>query len=185
MTLRFPLAWISVLLLVAGCNKEEQVGKYKSAGAEDGVAVFFSPQTDCRKLIINQIREAQKTIHLQAYSFSSERIARALVDAKKMGVKVTVIIDGTKADGKSETGFLAKKGIDTHVDAEHEKAHNKVILIDGKTIITGSFNFSDGDEDSTADNMLIIRDKPKLMEAYEENFQGHLRHSKKQDREGR
>lgn len=178
---RCSVVLLPALLLIAGCEKETAISGYHPAGAEDGVAVFFSPETDCRKLIIGEIRGAQKYILVQAYSFSSEKIAKALVDAKKMGVKVTVIIDSAKAEGKSESGFLTKKGIDTYVDAEHEKAHNKVILIDGKTIITGSFNFSDGDEDSTADNVLVIKNKPKLMEAYAGNFKDHLRHSKKQD----
>jgi len=181
MTFKLLCSLMVICPLAGGCDEQDQ-GRYQSAGTQDNVAVYFSPQTDCRKLIISQIREAQKSIHVQAYSFSSEKIARALVDAKKMGVKVVVIIDGTKAEGKSEANFLTKKGIDTYVDSEHEKAHNKVIMVDGKTIITGSFNFSDADEDSTADNVLVIRDKPKLMDAYEENFQAHLRHSKIHER---
>ena len=96
-------------------------------------------------------------------------------------MEVKVILDDDKADKKSELDFLERKGIDTYLDSKHEKAHSKVILIDGQTIITGSFNFSDRREESTADNVVLIQDKPKLIEAYEANFKLHLTHSKKSD----
>src|SRR5437773_453286 len=48
-------------------------------------------------------------------------------------------------------------------------------------LIIGSFNFSDRHEESTADNVVLIENKAKLMEAYEGNFRAHLAHSKKSD----
>jgi phosphatidylserine/phosphatidylglycerophosphate/cardiolipin synthase-like enzyme len=150
------------------------------AGAEDGIAVFFSPEADCRKLVIDQIRSASKEVLVQAYSFTSEKIAKALVDAHKRGVRVVVIIDADKADKKSETHFLAKRNIDLFVDSNHEKAHSKIILIDGRVILTGSFNFNDEEKDEDrADNLLLIQDKPRLMAAYRRNFEQHLAHSRK------
>ena len=38
--------------------------------------------------------------------------------------------------------------------------HNKIMLIDGDTIITGSFNFTKAAEESNAENLLVLRDKP-------------------------
>ena len=151
------------------------------AASQDGVSVYFSPGTDCGQLIIDKIRVSQKHVYVQAYSFTSDRIAKALNEVHKRGVDVKVILDDDKADKKSELDFLARKGIDTYLDSKHEKAHSKVILIDGQTIITGSFNFSDRHEESTADNVVLIEDKAKLMEAYEGNFRAHLAHSKKSD----
>jgi phosphatidylserine/phosphatidylglycerophosphate/cardiolipin synthase-like enzyme len=116
---------------------------------------------------------------VQAYSFESERIAKALVEAHKRGIEVKVIIDDNKADKKSEADYLERKGISTYLDSKHEKAHNKIILIDGHTVITGSFNFSD--EEKKTDNLVVIQGKPKIIEAYESNFQSHLGHSKKHD----
>jgi phosphatidylserine/phosphatidylglycerophosphate/cardiolipin synthase-like enzyme len=171
----------SMLLMAIGnglCDAQVVPAK-TPAGAENGVAVYFSPEADCLNLVIDQIRGASDEILVQAYSFSSEKIARALVDAHKRGVKVVVIIDADKADKKSETHFLAKRNIDTYADSSHEKAHSKIILIDGRLIISGSFNFTDEDAKDRADNLLIIRDKPRLMAAYKANFQQHLSHSKK------
>ena len=174
------LIFTSFLLL--GCDRSANSdGTAAPAASQDGVSVYFSPGTDCGQLIIDKIRMAQKRVYVQAYSFTSDRIARALNEVHKRGVEVKVILDDDKADKKSELDFLERKGIDTYLDSKHEKAHSKVILIDGQTIITGSFNFSDRHEESTADNVVLIEDKAKLMEAYEGNFKAHLAHSKKSD----
>ena len=67
-------------------------------------------------------------------------------------------------------------GIPVRIDAKHAIAHNKVMIIDGETVITGSFNFTKAAEESNAENLLIIHDK-KLAELYTKNWQGHERHS--------
>jgi phosphatidylserine/phosphatidylglycerophosphate/cardiolipin synthase-like enzyme len=59
----------------------------------------------------------------------------------------------------------------------HAIAHNKIIIVDGATLITGSFNFTKQAEDTNGENLLIIAARPKLVEAYEKNFELHLRHS--------
>lgn len=171
---------LMVVLAIVACQRQSESDTSGAAASEDGVRVYFSPQTDCRMLVIQHIRQAEKQVSVQAYSFSSERIAKALVEAHRRGVKVMVIIDSEKADKKSETHFLSKRGISTFSDAAHVKAHNKVVLIDGKTIITGSFNFTDADDEATADNLLVIEGKTKLMDAYQRNFDVHLAHSVKQ-----
>jgi phosphatidylserine/phosphatidylglycerophosphate/cardiolipin synthase-like enzyme len=45
-----------------------------------------------------------------------------------------------------------------HIDAQHAIAHNKVMVIDGLTVITGSFNFAKAAEDNNAQNLLVIQD---------------------------
>jgi phosphatidylserine/phosphatidylglycerophosphate/cardiolipin synthase-like enzyme len=50
------------------------------------------------------------------------------------------------------------------------------MIIDGETVITGSFNFTTAAEEKNAENLLIIRDK-KLAERYIKNWQEHERHS--------
>src|SRR4051812_33808121 len=171
---------IFLLLLLSGCDRSSSSdGTATPAASEDGVSVYFSPGTDCGQLIIDKIRLAQKNVHVQAYSFTSDRIAKALVEVHKRGVEVKVILDDDKADKKSELDFLSRKGIDTWLDSSHEKAHSKIILIDGQTIITGSFNLTDRDEEKKADNLVLIDGKAKLIQAYEANFAKHLGHSKK------
>jgi hypothetical protein len=37
--------------------------------------------------------------------------------------------------------------IPVYIDAEHAIAHNKIMVIDGQTVITGSFNFTNAAEE--------------------------------------
>jgi phosphatidylserine/phosphatidylglycerophosphate/cardiolipin synthase-like enzyme len=60
------------------------------------VEVCFTPGEDCTERIVKTLGEAKTSILLQAYSFTSAPIAKALVDAKKCGVRVEAILDKRK-----------------------------------------------------------------------------------------
>ena len=146
--------------------------------SEDAIQVFFSPGGHCTDAIVNQISSAKRSILVQAYSFTSAPIAKALVDAHDRKVDITVVLDSSQRTAQySSATFLFNQGIPVFIDSGHAIAHNKVILIDERTIITGSFNFSKAAEESNAENLLIIDGKPKLYQAYAKNFQDHLNHS--------
>jgi phosphatidylserine/phosphatidylglycerophosphate/cardiolipin synthase-like enzyme len=96
---------------------------------------------------------------VQSYSFTSAPIAKALLDAHTRGVQVQVILDKSQRNEKySAANFLANQGVPTMIDANHAIAHNKVIVIDGELVSTGSFSFTNAAQEKTAENLLIIRD---------------------------
>jgi len=105
--------------------------------------VYFSPHGGCTDAIITELNKAKSTILVQAYSFTSAPIAKALLNAHRRGVKVEVILDRSQRTQKySSATFLSNQGIPVKIDAQHAIAHNKVMIIDGETVITGSFNFT-------------------------------------------
>jgi len=71
---------------------------------------------------------------------------------------------------------LTHAGIETMIDAKHAIAHNKVIVIDGSVVITGSFNFTKAAEEKNAENLLVIRDAG-LAGKYVGNWKDHAGHS--------
>jgi len=150
----------------------------RTATTEEGLAVYFSPKGACTDAVVDALGKAKQTVLVQAYSFTSAPIAKALVDAHKRGLKVTVILDKSQETEKySSATFVANAGIPVFIDDKHRIAHNKIILIDETTIITGSFNFTKAAEENNAENLLIIEGKPKLMAAYQKNFREHREHS--------
>jgi phosphatidylserine/phosphatidylglycerophosphate/cardiolipin synthase-like enzyme len=121
--------------------------------------------------------KAKTSILVQAYSFTSAPIAKALLNAHKRGVKVEAILDKSqKREKYSSADFLAHSGIRTLIDSAHAIAYNKVMIIDGETVITGSFNFTRAAEEKNAENLPIIRDKA-FAERYTNNWQEHAQHS--------
>jgi phosphatidylserine/phosphatidylglycerophosphate/cardiolipin synthase-like enzyme len=139
---------------------------------------YFSPNGGCTEAVVNALGAAQKSILVQAYSFTSAPIAKALVDAKKRGVDVQVILDKSqKSEHYSSATFLSNEGIPTYIDAAHKIAHNKLMVIDGDEVITGSFNFTKSAEDGNAENLLLINHAPELAKTYTANWKAHLAHS--------
>jgi phosphatidylserine/phosphatidylglycerophosphate/cardiolipin synthase-like enzyme len=141
------------------------------------IQVFFSPQGGCTEAVVANLDKATNTVLVQAYSFTSSPIAKALVDAEKRGVKVQVILDKSNRTEKySSADFIQRADIPTYIDAKHAIAHNKIMIIDGKTVLTGSFNFTKAAEFNNAENLLVIQD-PVLAKKYTANWQAHLQHS--------
>ena len=141
------------------------------------VQVFFSPRGGCTEAVVNAIAQAKTEIFVQAYSFTSAPIAKALVEAHKRGVQVEIILDRSQRKERySSADFTAHAGIPTFIDAVHAIAHNKVMIIDKTVLITGSFNFTKAAEEKNAENLLVIRSK-ELASTYIENWQRHKEHS--------
>lgn len=127
--------------------------------------------------ILNELDRARRTVDVNAYLITAPEIADALKAAAKRGVTVRIILDKNNIGGIYSKAFFPKGTVPVWRDGQHKDAHNKVMLIDGGTIITGSFNFTDQSEDTNAENLLIIRNKPTLFAAYEADFEKHLSHS--------
>ena len=145
--------------------------------ASRDVQVFFSPRGGCTEAVVGALASAKKSVVVQAYSFTSAPIAKALVDAHKRGVDVRVILDKSqRGEQYSSATFLLNEGVPPLIDAKHAIAHNKVMVIDGETVVTGSFNFTKAAEVSNAENLLILHDA-KLAKRYADNWREHEKHS--------
>jgi phosphatidylserine/phosphatidylglycerophosphate/cardiolipin synthase-like enzyme len=141
------------------------------------LTVCFTPGGNCTQLIVQALHGAQRTVLVQAYSFTSAPIAKALLDAHTRGVKVQVILDKSQRTEKySSADFVANEGMPTRIDANHAISHNKVIIIDGETVLTGSFNFTKAAQEKNAENLLILHD-PTVAVAYTKNWEAHQAHS--------
>jgi phosphatidylserine/phosphatidylglycerophosphate/cardiolipin synthase-like enzyme len=150
----------------------------KPAATQEGITVYFSPGGGCTQAIVDQIEAAKNTIHVQAYKLTSAPIAKAIMEAVKRGVDVTVVLDSSEVNDRyCSATFFQNQGAKTLVDPNHAIAHNKIILVDGQVVITGSFNFTNAAEQSNAENLLVLKGKADLYAAYESNFQTHAAHS--------
>ncbi len=127
--------------------------------------VCFTPGGKCTDLIVSEIAGARHSILVQAYSFTSVPILSALKAAHARGVDVAVIVDKTSAR-QSKSGsrysaatYLANAGIPVWVDTKVAIAHNKVMVIDAATVITGSFNFTAAAQNHNLENLPVLDDQ--------------------------
>ena len=142
--------------------------------AEPRMAVYFSPHGGCTEAVIQTIAGAKKSILVEAYSFTSTPIAKALIAAKRRAVRVGVILDkGELANHYSAARLLGRSGVPVAIDSSFRIAHSKVMIVDGTTVITGSFNFTKCAEASNSENLLVISNAPDLARKYTTIWQEH------------
>lgn len=169
---------------VAGLYGPHSPTAMDAAGpASDSTArCYFSPGGGCTAAIVAEIDAARNTVELEGYAFTSKPIGNALLSARRRGVDVKLVLDASKSnEDRHEVDYLARKGLPIFLDARHAIFHNKVILIDDGTLITGSFNFTRAAEEENAENVIILHNQPRLQSAYEDNFREHLTHSERYD----
>ena len=179
-----PIAFVICFLIFIACllfkydgvkisSKEISIQKNDESFPE----LYFSPSGGCTDAIVRYLRESKKEVYIEAYSFTSKPIRDALVKTKIRGVNVVCIIDdGQLKEDDSIITALKTSGIEVYLDGKHAIFHNKVILIDGEYVLTGSFNFSKSAEEKNAENLLILKDKALVLQ-YKNNFDMHLGHS--------
>lgn len=135
-------------------------------------AVCFTPGSNCQKQIVNLIYSATHFIRMQSYTFTSYKIAHALVVMQHRGIDVQVIMDKSQFQCQqfSQRNYLISQGIKVFEDYKLNIAHNKVIIIDGQTVETGSYNYTASAQKYNAENVLILANYD-LAQYYLKNWQ--------------
>jgi phosphatidylserine/phosphatidylglycerophosphate/cardiolipin synthase-like enzyme len=143
------------------------------------VAIHFSPKGGCGEVVVEAIKAARHQVLVMAYSFTYDPIVKALMDAHARGLDVELVFDkSNEEDQRSDMPRCIEKGMKVLVDAEHAIAHNKVMIIDKKVLLTGSFNFTRQAEEANAENLLVIRHDKAIVEKYLQYFENHKVHSR-------
>jgi phosphatidylserine/phosphatidylglycerophosphate/cardiolipin synthase-like enzyme len=151
----------------------------RSLASMPSVGAHFSPKGGVTDLVVSELGRARREVLVLAYSFTSQPIAKALVEAKTRGVHVEIILDhSNELDAHSDLHFFLEQKLTPVIDAHHAIAHNKVMIIDGRTILTGSFNFTNQAENENAENLLVIKGHPELVKLYLNNFHAHKEHAR-------
>jgi phosphatidylserine/phosphatidylglycerophosphate/cardiolipin synthase-like enzyme len=140
--------------------------------AAGGTEVGFSPSGSAHELVIRAIQNARHSIRVAAYSFTSKEIARALVDAHRAGIDVRVVLDDSqKSERYSGATFLANSGIPTRTSSRYAIMHNKFLVIDGRHVQTGSFNYTTSAQERNAENVIVLWNQPAIAAAYGREWQ--------------
>ncbi|MFA5040923.1 MAG: phospholipase D family protein [Bdellovibrionales bacterium] len=150
-----------------------QGGGAEVASSPESVEVAFSPRGGATDLVIKAIASAKSEICVAAYSFTSRPIARALVEAHKAGVDVRVVVDHSQIekDSPSVIDFLVAQEIPVRADIVHKLQHDKYMVVDKKTVETGSFNYSAAAEHKNSENVIVLWNGPELAALYAKNCQ--------------
>ncbi|MBN2331813.1 MAG: DUF1669 domain-containing protein [Deltaproteobacteria bacterium] len=149
-----------------------------SAAGATPVAVYFSPEGGAEQVLVEKIDGAKTSIRVAVYTFTNRVLAQALLRAQERGVAVSLILDGNDESEYSKGFYLYKRGIDVRYargrrrkgkKASFGLMHHKFAVIDKKTVITGSYNWTASAEQWNYENLLIVN-SVELALRYEQEF---------------
>jgi len=135
------------------------------------VEVYFSPEDGVAKHVLQRLEAAKRSIHFMAFSYTSGAIADAMVAQVQAGLPVQGVFESQNAGGTGSAFSRLRQGdVDVLEDGNCYILHHKVIIIDERTVITGSYNFTNSAEKDNDENLVIV-DDPILARVYLDEFQ--------------
>lgn len=164
--------------LVAQALGAMKSGKTYDAPAAGRIEVAFSPDAGAEGLVVKAIDSARVSAKGMGYGFTNPAVAAALVRAQHRGVAVQAVVD-FKANVTEDRSGKSRAALSSLVNASGQVrtidvyaiAHDKVWIIDGKTVLTGSFNFTTSAQTRNSENVLVNWDNPALAAIYTQHFE--------------
>jgi phosphatidylserine/phosphatidylglycerophosphate/cardiolipin synthase-like enzyme len=133
------------------------------------IETYFAPEDAVQARLVELVNQAEKKIDFLVYSFTSDELAEAFLAAQSRGVKIRGVMDKAQAaNAGGEYERFVENELNVRLDGEHGSLHNKVLIIDGEIVVTGSYNFSANAEERNDENLLVIHDAVLASEYLEE-----------------
>ena len=99
-------------------------------------------------------------------------IAAAVIRAHQRGVHVRLVMDLMNASGRnSRIPDLIKAGIEVRIRHKNGDQHSKYLIIDQAIVVTGSYNFTARADERNSENVVVIRNAPKVDEEFAVDYQ--------------
>lgn len=132
---------------------------------------YFCPEDDCASQIVNTIKNAKSSIKAAFFTFTSERIADELLKASARGVNVSILTETRQRNVMGSQYQRVKDfGLDIRLDSNKYNMHHKMLVIDSKIVVTGSFNPTLSADTRNDENLLMIHDE-KIAGRFLEEFE--------------
>lgn len=135
---------------------------------QDGIpmAFYMGPEDRPMDALAEAVSNARESIRFMAFSFTHDALQAAMLTEAENGIDVQGIFErtGSETAAAALTPMLCA-GVDVRQDGNPFVLHHKVVIVDERIVISGSFNFSDNATQSNDENLVII-DDPILAAQY-------------------
>lgn len=175
MDTRLKSLWLLTLLLLAGCDI---FGTRPVVEADATLEVAFTQSamgsTSLDVRLAEAIDSATRTVDMAAYDLDVRTVTDALIRAQQRGVQVRLVIEGD-SQGRAGPRELLRAGVPVVIEQGDALMHHKFVVLDGRTVWTGSWNFSYS-ETYRNDNNVVIITSTKVAENYTTEFEEMFTH---------
>ncbi len=154
-----------------GARAPSLVGEQQITVNGTPIFVVFSPEDKPVQHILPYLQNARRNIRFMAFSYTQPDMGNAMLERIKNGVTVEGVFETVGSDSEhGEMMLLHCGGGKIRRDGNPGFLHHKVIIIDNRIVITGSFNFSDSANTKNNENVIII-DNADIAKRYLDEFQ--------------
>lgn len=137
---------------------------------ETDINVYFSPEDNVERIILKRLKKAKRSVHFMAFSFTSDPLGEELIALHKKGVRIFGVMERHGANSReSEFVKMRVEGLAVRLDTNRNQMHHKVIVIDERLVMTGSYNFSKSANRKNDENLITI-DDPDIARQYLREF---------------
>lgn len=151
----------------------ESLGRFKQAGrfppgySQQALSFYAPRDTGIHPVIIWTLLQATHSIAVNMYGFDDPQASAIIrVHTLNDAIAVTLSLDKSQAGGKAEKTILASfnnnligNSIAIGRSSRGDISHDKLLVVDGLYLITGSTNWSFGGEE-LQDNQLTLSREP-------------------------
>ncbi len=136
------------------------------------VETYFSPDDITVTRLVQLLSEAQESIYFLAYSFTSDDIGTVMRRMAEQGVTVAGVLESSplNLESTSEYAEFQQAGLDVRLGNPSALINHKVIIIDNRIVVTGSYDFTNRSETENDENLLIVHSE-LVAERFMEEFQ--------------
>ena len=128
-------------------------------------------EEECEKKIIELIEQSKEYIDVSVYSINNKKLVDALIRAYRRGIKLRVLTDKVQAAGKSSKIWdLIAAGVPLRVHTHKRIMHTKVAIYDGKSVSSGSFNWTEPAVHKNEEVCDIFVDDPQYTAQHQKLF---------------
>ena len=126
--------------------------------AGEPLQALMGPDDDLAGTVVSAIAGAQSRVLVAMFEFKHPALLQALADAKATGVAVACVMSQFNAD-PVDVALLENAGV-TVLLADPAAAfvdmHLKMAVIDGQTVLAGSFNWTQTGANDSDENLVVI-----------------------------
>lgn len=136
------------------------------------VMAVFSPAGGIERQVVALISSAVASIEMAAFEFTNVYVEKAMLEAIKRGVKVALVLDRNETQGQQGRlhDTLERAGCDVRlISPRRGTMHDKYIIVDGKTVEWGSYNYTERAENKNFENATFATDS-SLAQQYHSDF---------------
>lgn len=135
---------------------------------------YFSQKDNLQKVILEHLDSAQVSVTVAVAWFTDTTLFRKLLQLQERGVNVQLVITNHQFNHDSDNNYQLIKengGVFLQIGGDYKTMHHKFCIVDYKTLLQGSFNWTRKANQSNNETLLVIQDDFQAINEFTEEFE--------------